>query len=162
MSLFRTCYNRFTAASVLSQYGALYFSFEWSGSKRHVTLPGRFLTFFMRRRMSCTLAMLLPVEFVCIVGFGSNEVELEAITRFTELRQLGIVESNIGPDTCRYISSLRSLEYLSLAGSSVSDAAIRFVMHLPKLRRLVLSDTAVTTSCISVLKQHMKECEIVL
>lgn len=95
------------------------------------------------------LRKLLGDDFfsdVVVVGLKSDagDAELEYFQRLTELRSLGLSDTQITDAGLEHLKGMTSLKWLNLARTQVSDAGLEHLKGLTSLETLWLTRTQVT------------------
>jgi hypothetical protein len=77
------------------------------------------------------------------------------------LREIAIIQSQVGDELCEYLRDLKNLRNISLHGTLVTDFGIAQLGVLQNLEMLIVGDTAVTQHGRDALKQRLPKCKIV-
>ena len=82
------------------------------------------------------------------------------LTRFDDLRALGLQETSITDAALQSLSAMQHLESLDLEGTAITDAGLALLVNLRSLEYLALKKTRVTQPGVAELARKLPNCEI--
>ena len=99
---------------------------------------------------------------VCIIYDYAGPIEyLRWLAFLPSLREVAIIQSQVGDEICEILRELRRLKSVSLHSTLISDAGLERLDRLENLEILIVGETAVTQNGRSAIKRRLPNCNIV-
>lgn len=153
-------FRQMKAEAALNRIGAiLSYEHEWDASRdctSGLPMPGP----WWARRLLGDSYFARPCG--CIIYDYADSIEyLRWLNFLPSLREIAIIQSQVGDELCEYLRELQKLRNISLHGTLVTDLGIAQLGVLRNLELLIVGDTAVTQHGRDALKQRLPKCKIV-
>lgn len=153
-------FRQMKAEAALNRIGAiLSYEHEWDASRdctSGLPVPGP----RWARRLLGDSYFARP--YGCIIYDYAGSVEyLRWLKLLLSLREIAIIQSEVGDKIFEYLRVLQNLRSVSLHGTLVTDHGITQLGELKYLELLIIGDTAVTSHGRDSLKQRLPTCKIV-
>ncbi|MEM9418127.1 MAG: c-type cytochrome domain-containing protein [Planctomycetota bacterium] len=87
---------------------------------------------------------------------------LQRIASFPALSTLQLGQTNITREDLQHLVGLNKLRSLNLHGTAIDDSAVETLSQIKSLRRLFLFDTGISAEGIELLRDALKDCEILV
>ena len=87
--------------------------------------------------------------------------DLRWLSFLPSLREVAIIQTQVGDEICEILRNLGRLKCVSLHGTLVSDAGLVRLDRLQNLETLIVGETAVTQNGKIALKHRLPNCRIV-
>lgn len=98
----------------------------------------------------------------CIIYDYAGSIDyLRWLAFLPSLREVAIIQSQVGDEICEILSELGSLRCISLHSTLISDAGLYRLDRLQNLETLIVGETAVSQNGRMALKHRLPSCEIV-
>ena len=112
------------------------------------------------------LAELEPVATHLVsINLWRRQLEpgaLQQIASFPALSTLQLGQTNITPEDLQHLVDLKKLRSLNLHGTAIDDSAVETLSQMKSLRTLFLFDTRISAEGIELLRDALKDCEILI